>query len=61
MVMGVFYGVSYIIAFFAPVITGALRDSTGTFLPGFALFALSSLTLAVAGWLLPETGKQEQA
>jgi cyanate permease len=57
MVMGVFFGVSYILAFAAPILTGALRDRFGTFIPGFAVFAASCWTLAVAGWLLPETGK----
>ncbi|MFQ5737713.1 MAG: CynX/NimT family MFS transporter [Acidobacteriota bacterium] len=57
MVMGVFYSVSYIVAFLAPIIAGALRDETGSFLPGFVLFALTSWSLVVGGLLLPETGK----
>jgi cyanate permease len=57
MVMGVFFGVSYILAFAAPILTGALRDRFGSFVPGFAIFAASCWTLAAAGWLLPETGK----
>lgn len=56
MVMGVFFGVSYIVAFFAPIVTGALRDATGSFVPGFLLFSLSCWTLVAAGLLLPETG-----
>lgn len=56
MVMGVFFGVSYIVAFFAPIITGALRDATGSFEPGFILFSAFCWTLVGAGLLLPETG-----
>jgi len=59
MVMGVFFGVSYIVAFFAPIITGALRDATGSFTPGFLLFSLSCWTLVAAGLLLPETGRRQ--
>lgn len=58
MVMGVFFGVSYIVAFFAPMITGALRDATGSFQPGFFLFTISCWSLVVAGILLPETGRR---
>lgn len=55
LVMGVFFGGSYIVAFFAPILTGALRDWTGSFVPGFVLFTLSCWTLVAAGLLLPET------
>jgi len=58
MVMGVFFGGSYIVAFFAPVLTGMIRDATGSFVPGFVLFALSCWTLVAAGFLLPETGSR---
>ena len=58
MVMGVFFGVSYIVAFFAPVIVGMLHDSTGSFRPGFVLFTISCWTLFAAGLLLPETGRR---
>jgi cyanate permease len=58
MVMGVFFGVSYIVAFLAPILTGALRDATGSFEPGFLLFSFSCWTLVAAGLLLPETGRR---
>ena len=45
MVMGVYFSVSYAVAFFSPVAVGALRDSTGSFVPGFALFAAASWSL----------------
>ena len=61
MVMGVFFGASYIVAFFAPIITGALRDATGSFQPGFILFSVFCWTLVAAGLLLPETGPSARA
>ncbi len=42
--------------FFAPLAVGMLRDMTGTFTAGLGLAALLALGLAVAGWLMPETG-----
>jgi len=60
MVMGVFFGVSYIAAFLSPVVVGMLHDATGSFLPGFVVFTLSCWTLVAAGLLLPETGGQSQ-
>jgi cyanate permease len=60
MVMGVFFGVSYIVAFLSPVVVGMLHDATGSFLPGFMVFTVSCWTLVAAGWLLPETGQRSQ-
>jgi MFS family permease len=42
--------------FLGPLITGYLADLTGSYLPGFIVFAVFSLSLLVAGLLLPETG-----
>ena len=59
MVMGVYYSVSYIAGFLAPVLVGALRDHTGSFVPGFAIFAAASWSLAIFSAMLPETGKKK--
>jgi cyanate permease len=61
MVMGIFYSVSYIAAFFAPILVGAIRDRAGSFLPGFAIFAIASWSLSVFGYLLPESGGEVRA
>lgn len=53
---GVFYGMGYVFAFLAPVVTGALRDSSGSFVPGFILFSATAWSLLIAGSMLPETG-----
>lgn len=43
-------------AFFAPLVAGFLTDTTGSYLPGFLLFTVCSLSLLVAALKLPETG-----
>ena len=42
--------------FVGPLLVGYLADVTGSYLPGFFTAASFSLTLLVAGLLLPETG-----
>ncbi|MBI4236204.1 MAG: MFS transporter, partial [Chloroflexi bacterium] len=43
-------------SFIAPVLVGFLWDTTGSYLPGLSLVAVSSATLLVASLFLPETG-----
>jgi CP family cyanate transporter-like MFS transporter len=57
---GVFFSVGYLLAFFAPLIAGALRDATGSFIPGFVVFSLFSFSLLFGGMMLKETGRQTQ-
>lgn len=42
--------------FFAPLIVGAVRDATGAFALGLTVVSLLAAALALAGWLMPETG-----
>ena len=42
--------------FIAPPIVGAITDLTESFIPGLAIFAFISWSLAIGGILLPETG-----
>lgn len=42
--------------FIGPLIVGYLADMTGSYLPGFIVCAVISLTLLAAALLLPETG-----
>jgi MFS family permease len=42
--------------FIGPLVVGYLADLTGSYLPGFIICALVSLSLLAAGLLLPETG-----
>ena len=53
---GVVFSVAYIASYIAPKVVGLLREHTGSYVPGFALFATTSLLLALGGYLLPETG-----
>ena len=45
-------------AFAGPLIVGYLADVTGSYLPGFIICAVLSLSLFVVGLLLPETGPE---
>jgi len=56
MLNGVFFSVGYMLAFVAPLIAGALRDWTGSFLPGFIGFSLFAFSLFFGGLMLKETG-----
>jgi cyanate permease len=42
--------------FVGPLAVGATRDLTGSYIPGLALFAVLAWSLAIGGFLLPETG-----
>ena len=41
-------------AFVAPLVVGAMRDSSGSFTPGFLVFAVLAWFLFIAGFLLPK-------
>ena len=45
-----------IATFLAPLTVGAITDVTGSFVPGLTLFAILAWGLAIAGFLMPETG-----
>lgn len=53
---GIVFSVAYLGSFFAPIMTGYAKDALGSYVPGFALFAVLSAALALGGFLLPETG-----
>ena len=57
MTMGAILSLAYILAFGSPVLVGWMRDQTGSYTAGLSFFALLSASLAVGGWLLPETGR----
>jgi NNP family nitrate/nitrite transporter-like MFS transporter len=46
-----------ILSFVAPLLVGAMTDALGSYIPGFAIFAVLSWSLVVAGLMLPETGR----
>ncbi len=45
------------LSFVAPLAVGMLTDALGSYIPGFAIFAVLSWSLVVAGVMLPETGR----
>jgi len=53
---GTILTVGGIMTFLSSLTVGVITDVTGSFLPGFALFSVLAWGLAVAGFLLPETG-----
>ena len=57
---GVFFSVGYLLAFLAPLIAGALRDATGTFIPGFVIFSLFSFSLLFGGLMLNEGARDSK-
>ena len=54
---GVFFSVGYLLAFLAPLIAGAMRDATGSFIPGFVAFSLFAFSLLFGGLMLKETAR----
>ena len=60
--VGVMFGailsLAYLITFGAPVLVGWLKDQSGSCGAGLTLLAVLSMSLAVGGWFLPETGKR---
>lgn len=53
-VWGTFVTVSGFGMFLSPVVVGAIRDGTGTFVPGFVIFAAGAWFLLIAGLILPK-------
>ena len=47
--------------FLSPIVIGALRDATGTFVPGFLIFAVGAWFLFVAGIIYPKAASRNQS
>ena len=45
-------------AFISPLVVGALKDTLGSFIPGFLVFSALAWFLVIAGFLLPTTTRQ---
>ena len=54
-VWGVIFSVSSFGMFLSPLVVGVLRDTSGSFMPGFAISAASAWALIIAGLLLPRS------
>jgi len=60
-VWGTFVTVSGFGMFVSPIAVGALRDASGSFVPGFMIFAVGAWFLLFAGMLLPKNGVARDA
>ena len=58
-VWGTFVTVSGTGMFISPVVVGAIRDASGSFVPGFMIFAAGAWFLAIASFLLPKTSAKD--
>lgn len=56
LMMGTVFSFAYFFSSLSPVVVGYMHDVTGSFVPGFTIWAALSWVLAVGGLLLPETG-----
>lgn len=60
-IWGTFATVPGIGMFLSPIILGAIRDATGTFVPGFTIFAIGAWFLLITGIFLPNTNSGKRA
>ena len=60
-VWGTFVTVSGIGMFLSPIVVGAMRDVSGSFVPGFMIFAVGAWFLMIAGVLMPKTSTKDHA
>ena len=60
-VWGTLATVSGIGMFMSPIVIGALRDATGTFVPGFTIFAVGAWFLFLAGIIYPKAASRNQS
>ena len=59
-IFGMLMSVGSIFTFLAPLVVGVSTDLLDTYIPGLALFSVLAWSLAIAGFLLPETGAMRQ-
>lgn len=55
-VLAMALSVGHIGSFMGPIIVGYLADLTGSYIPGFLICSVLSLSLFFGGLLIPETG-----
>ena len=58
-VWGTFVTVSGFGMFVSPIVVGAIRDASGSFVPGFVIFAVGAWFLVIAGVLMPKTSAED--
>lgn len=58
---GIVISGAYLLAMISPMAVGFIADRTGSYAPGLGLFCLTSVLLAIGGFMLPETGPKARA
>lgn len=56
LMMGCVFSLAYCVSFLSPILTGYLADQYGSYAIGLKLFSVTSVALAIGGFMLPETG-----
>ena len=59
-VWGTFVTVSGIGMFLSPIVVGAIRDASGSFVPGFMIFAVGAWFMVIAGVFMPKTSANDR-
>ena len=57
-VWGAFVTVSGVGMFVSPIVVGAIRDASGSFVPGFVIFSVGAWFMLIAGVIMPKTADQ---
>jgi cyanate permease len=59
-VWGTFVTVSGLGMFVSPIVVGVVRDASGSFVPGFMIFAIGAWFLVIAGFFMPKTSAKHE-
>ena len=59
-VWGTFVTVSGLGMFVSPIVVGAIRDVSGSFVPGFMIFAVGAWFMVIAGVIMPKNGANDR-
>ena len=59
-VWGTFVTVSGLGMFVSPIVVGVIRDVSGSFVPGFMIFAVGAWFMVIAGVIMPKNGANDR-
>lgn len=60
LIMGTVFSVAYTVSSFSPALVGSLKESSGSYVAGFSVWAAFAWVLLICGLLLAETGPKRQ-
>lgn len=61
LMMGCIFSLAYSVSTLSPILTGYLADQYGSYAIGLKFFSVTSVALAIGGFMLPETGRGSSA